>query len=90
MHLVVEVVHTTSGLIIAKGSASFRMAESGEIEFPMPSELNSFGSDHDNDGEEEEEEEESGVGLMNQLINQRPFTANSCYLIEIAANPQQD
>jgi len=94
IHLVVEVVHRASGLVISKGSASFRMAESGDLEFPSSgygSGLDTSAADNGEESDEDanddvEEEEEGGVSLKNQ----RPFTANSCYLVDIVTDPLLD
>ena len=67
------------------------MAESGDLEFPFSgggldtSAADNGESDEDEDANDNEEEE-GGISLKNQ----RPFTANSCYLVDIVTDPLLD
>jgi len=86
IHLVVEMVHVASGLVLSRGSASFRMAESGELEFP----IGSSASDDANaarDGDGDAADSHSHSSRVNDLP---PFTTNSCYLVDVVTDTQQD
>jgi len=78
IYLVVEIAHKASGLVISRGSASFRMAESGELEFPM--------NINDNNADTDADADEAGSAFTSHPS----CTANSCYLIDIATDVQLD
>lgn len=66
------------------------MAESGDLEFPFSgSGLDTSAADNgesDEDEDANDNEEDGGVSLKNQ----RPFTPNSCYLVDIVTDPLLD